>query len=70
MEEALYQKIIQNQALVDLLLGTGTADIVFAEETDPFWGTGELGEGANELGRALMRIRERVRRKEREGGGY
>lgn len=70
MEEALYCKVIQNQDLVDLLLNTGVANIIFDDKEDPLWGSGQYNEGSNELGKALMRIRERVRQKELQEQGY
>ncbi|KAL5529926.1 hypothetical protein ACEPAF_6183 [Sanghuangporus sanghuang] len=62
MEDALYCKIVQHQDLCEILLGTGNAELIYADPTDPFWGEGAHEEGANELGRALMRIRDRLRR--------
>ena len=42
-------------------MDTGTADIIYAEATDPYWGEGPAGQGSNELGRAIVRVRERLR---------
>lgn len=61
MEEALYHKFVQHADLCDLLLDTGITELIYDEPTDPFWGTGEHEEGPNELGRALMRVRDRLR---------
>ncbi|KAH8118817.1 DUF1768-domain-containing protein [Phellopilus nigrolimitatus] len=61
MEDVLYRKFMQHPDLRDLLLNTGVADLVYAEAADSFWGEGPLGQGANELGRALVRVRERLR---------
>ena len=36
------------------------ADLVYVESGDPFWGDGG-GNGMNELGRSLVRVRERIR---------
>jgi predicted NAD-dependent protein-ADP-ribosyltransferase YbiA (DUF1768 family) len=44
-----------------LLLRTGLADVVYADANDSYWGHGPLGEGANELGKALMRVRDKLR---------
>ena len=66
----MYHKIIQNQDLVDLLLSTGVTEIIFDDKDDPFWGSGQYDEGTNELGKALMRIREKVRAKELHERGY
>lgn len=64
MEDALYYKIVQHEDLCDMLLGTGIAELIYADPTDLFWGEGEHEEGANELGRALMRVRDRLRRED------
>ncbi|OCH94480.1 DUF1768-domain-containing protein [Obba rivulosa] len=61
MEEALYHKFKQHPNLQGMLLNTGVADLIYAEANDPFWGDGPLGQGANELGKALMRVRDRLR---------
>jgi predicted NAD-dependent protein-ADP-ribosyltransferase YbiA (DUF1768 family) len=61
MEEVLYLKFKQHPDLRSLLMGTGVADLIYAEANDTFWGEGALGQGANELGKALMRVRVRLR---------
>ncbi|KAH9833802.1 uncharacterized protein C8Q71DRAFT_725553 [Rhodofomes roseus] len=60
MDEVIYQKLLQHEHLRALLLETGLADIVFSD-TDEFWGEGPVGRGLNELGRSLMRVRDRFR---------
>ena len=60
MEDVLYLKFKQHPSLRTLLLHTGLADIIYADDND-YWGEGPLGEGANELGKALIRVRERLR---------
>ncbi|KZT70320.1 hypothetical protein DAEQUDRAFT_725603 [Daedalea quercina L-15889] len=60
MDEVIYQKLLQHEHLRSLLLNTGMADIVFSD-SDGFWGVGPLGRGANELGRSLVRVRDRFR---------
>ncbi|KAG9317754.1 hypothetical protein JVU11DRAFT_1972 [Chiua virens] len=64
MEDVLYLKFKQHPGLRTLLLRTGLVDIVYADE-NTYWGEGAEGEGANELGKALTRVRERLRQ---EGG--
>ncbi|KAF9226807.1 hypothetical protein BS17DRAFT_776158 [Gyrodon lividus] len=59
MEEVLFFKFKQHPNLRTILLGTGLADIVYAD-ANSYWGEGPLGEGANELGKALVRVRERL----------
>ena len=61
MEDVLYAKFMQHPDLVHLLFETGVADIVFDDKQDDFWGVGPTGEGNNELGKALVRLRERLR---------
>lgn len=62
MEEVLYLKFKQHPDLRHLLMGTGDAPIVYAEAGDTYWGEGSLGQGTNELGKAIVRVRERLRR--------
>jgi predicted NAD-dependent protein-ADP-ribosyltransferase YbiA (DUF1768 family) len=42
-------------------MNTGTAPLIYTEATDSFWGEGPSGEGTNELGKALVRVRDRLR---------
>ena len=60
MDEVLYLKFQQHGDLCTLLLNTFPADLVYVESGDPFWGDG-AGVGMNELGKSLMRVRERLR---------
>ena len=60
MEDVLYLKFKQHPILRTLLLRAGLVDIVYADD-NTYWGDGPLGEGANELGNALVRLRERLR---------
>lgn len=62
VEEVLYLKFRQHPDLRSLLMNTGLADIIYSEEGDNYWGEGPLGQGANELGKAIVRARERLRR--------
>lgn len=61
MEEVLYNKFIQHPDLCSLLLSTGVAELIYGEVNDHFWGDGSVGQGLNELGKALMRVRDRMR---------
>ena len=65
MDEVLYLKFRQHGELRALLLGTYPAELIYVESGDAFWGDGP-GNGLNELGKSLMRVRERFRA---EGGG-
>jgi predicted NAD-dependent protein-ADP-ribosyltransferase YbiA (DUF1768 family) len=60
MDEVLYLKFRQHGNLRTLLLNTYPADLNYVNSGDPFWGVG-AGGGANELGRSLVRVRERLR---------
>lgn len=60
MEDVLYLKFRQHPSLRALLLNSGGADIVYATE-DGYWGEGADGRGENQLGRALCRVRDRLR---------
>jgi len=60
MENVLYEKFKQHHTLRTLLLDTGIAEIVF-DDVNTFWGEGDDGDGANELGKALVRVRDRLR---------
>ena len=60
MDEVLYLKFQQHVDLRTLLLNTIPADLVYVQSDDPFWGDG-AGVGMNELGKSLMRVRERLR---------
>ena len=51
--------ISQHPSLRKLLLRTGLADIVYADD-NTYWGDGSLSKGANEFGKALVRLRERL----------
>ena len=64
MDEILYLKFRQHGELRTLLLNTYPAYLEYAESGDPFWGDGG-GIGMNELGKSLMRVRERLRSEER-----
>ena len=62
VEDVLYLKFKQHPDLRSLLMGTGDKRIVYNEEGDRYWGEGEGGEGENQLGEAIVRVRERLRR--------
>jgi len=60
MDEVLYLKFCQHSDLRTLFLNTYPAELVYVEWGDPFWGDGG-GSGMNELGKSLLRVRERLR---------
>lgn len=70
VEEANYLKFSQNEDLKDVLLETGDKILVEASPDDKIWGIGFNSEeaegresewGHNGLGKALMKVRERLR---------
>ncbi|KAF8806196.1 DUF1768-domain-containing protein [Phlegmacium glaucopus] len=60
MEEVLHSKFRQHPDLRIMLLGTGNADLEYAD-FDDYWGSGPDGQGANQLGKVLTRVREQLR---------
>ncbi len=60
MDEVLFLKFRQHSDLRALLLATYPAELIYVESGDVFWGDG-AGAGLNELGKSLMRVRERFR---------
>lgn len=66
MEEAILHKFRQHADLRAMLLGTGDAPLIYADDMDTFWGEGPPGQGGlNHLGHILERVRVELRR---EGG--
>ncbi|PFH47124.1 hypothetical protein AMATHDRAFT_110386, partial [Amanita thiersii Skay4041] len=62
MEDVLYMKFAQHESLRRLLLDTGHhTPLVYSDPNDGYWGEGPVGQGANELGKALCRVRDRLR---------
>jgi len=66
MDEVQYAKFSQHPDLRAELVGTGNAELMNGDEADNFWGVGADGHGQNQLGKSLMRVRERLKR---EGAG-
>lgn len=58
MRKAVYEKFQQNAELRQILLATGTQEIVENTTSDYYWGCGKKGGGKNMLGRILMETRE------------
>ena len=62
MEALLRQKFARGSELAGQLLATGDRELIEGNRWgDRFWGTDLQGNGRNELGRALMRIRDDLR---------
>lgn len=62
-------KFKQHPDLRAQLMNTGTATIIYSEMEDSYWGEGPLGQGMNELGKSIMRVRERLLREGYTVGG-
>jgi len=63
MDETLWYKFTQHSDLKHMLLATGDAELVEDSDKDAFWGVGADGRGSNELGKALERLRTKLRGK-------
>lgn len=57
MKKALRAKFEQNTSLRNLLLSTGSKELIEISTTDDFWGRGRKGTGENHLGKLLMELR-------------
>jgi len=60
MDQILHAKFMQHDDLREKLLETGNRELIEDSPDDTFWGIGRDGQGRNELGKALMRLRERL----------
>lgn len=67
MAEVLRFKFSQHPDLRITLLGTGTAQIVYDDPSDAFWGSGPDHNGQNQLGKLLVHIRDNILRTESVG---
>jgi len=61
MDETLWHKFNQHADLKAELLATGNATLIEDSDKDSFWGVGADRKGKNELGKALERLRSRLR---------
>ncbi|KAN0028895.1 hypothetical protein ACTFIV_010763 [Dictyostelium citrinum] len=61
MYEICFEKFNQNDDLKLILLDTGKLEIVECSEKDFYWGIGD-GNGRNQLGITLMKIRDELRK--------
>ncbi|KIJ12038.1 hypothetical protein PAXINDRAFT_83502 [Paxillus involutus ATCC 200175] len=61
MDMVLWHKFTQNKHLKEDLLSTGDAELVEDSDKDAFWGVGPDGNGENQLGKALQKLREKLR---------
>lgn len=61
MRRALYAKFTQHTDLSELLVSTGSSQIMEDSPRDNYWGIGEDGTGSNWLGRLLMELRDQLK---------
>lgn len=59
--EIITEKVKQHDEVKKALLATGTDEIIEDNPHDDFWGNGKDGNGQNQTGKILMRIREVIR---------
>ncbi len=57
MRTALVAKFTQHPSLSQLLLDTGSAELIEHTKNDAYWGDGGDGTGLNRLGQMLMELR-------------
>jgi N-glycosidase YbiA len=57
MTEIARAKVVQNEDVRELLLSTGSKQIIENSPWDSFWGCGADGTGQNNMGKILMTIR-------------
>jgi len=60
MREALMAKFTQHADLHQMLLETGSAEIIEHTTNDSYWGDGGDGSGKNMLGKLLVETREKL----------
>ncbi|KAI0002453.1 DUF1768-domain-containing protein [Russula compacta] len=65
MDRVLEAKFSQHRSLRGMLRGTGSHELIEDSPIDWFWGIGNDGRGRNELGKALMRLREKLQARRR-----
>ncbi|KAG1752326.1 uncharacterized protein EDB91DRAFT_1044610 [Suillus paluster] len=67
MDLVLWHKFTQNRHLKEELLSTGDAELVEDSDKDSFWGVGADRKGQNQLGKALGRLRTKLRDEQSAG---
>ncbi|KAG8829828.1 hypothetical protein FRC17_005945 [Serendipita sp. 399] len=60
MEEILYEKFARHPRLRRMLTETDDAELIEDSPHDPFWGIGRDRKGENQLGIALMKLRDKL----------
>jgi ribA/ribD-fused uncharacterized protein len=59
--ELVREKVRQHSEVREALLATADEEIVEVNPNDDFWGNGKDGNGQNQMGKILMKIREELR---------
>lgn len=60
--EALFRaKMAQHPDIIDILVESGSRELLKVIETDDDWGTGKDGSGKNHMGNLWMKLRDEVR---------
>ena len=57
MEKIFRAKLEQHQDIKDILLESGTYELLKVYPTDYYWGTGADGSGENQMGKLWMKLR-------------
>lgn len=60
MYQALKAKFTQHPELAELLISTGSRNLIEKSPSDSYWGIGKDGQGKNRLGQLLMQIRAEI----------
>lgn len=60
LHEIITEKVKQHEEVKEALLATGTEEIIEDNPHDDFWGNGKDGDGQNQTGKILMRIRHEI----------
>ena len=61
MTDIVRAKVVQHEDVKQVLLSTGSKKIVENSPVDDFWGCGKDGNGQNNMGKILMKIREELK---------
>lgn len=61
MEKGVYLKFCSHKDLRTKLIDTGNEDICEMTTKENYWGVGPLKDGANHMGRILMKVRDRLK---------
>ncbi len=62
LEEIIFEKVKQHEEVKNVLLATKNEEIVEENPNDDFWGSGKEGNGQNNTGKILMRIRDAIKK--------